>query len=193
MTPERKEKMLRVLKNRQPNLTVILENVNDPHNIAAVLRTCDAVGILEVYTVNSKPISLSSMGKKSSASAKKWIKVHAYDNVKECFTVVKKKYKNIYGTHLNTESVSIYNLELSKPIALAFGNEHDGLSEEALALCDGNFIIPQTGMIHSLNISVACAVSLYEVYRQRELKGMYQKPHMTDQEIKTVFKEWEMK
>jgi tRNA (guanosine-2'-O-)-methyltransferase len=88
-------------------------------------------------------------------------------------TEVRKKYKSIYGTHLAKESKSLYDLDLTESVALMFGNEHDGISDEALEFLDGNFIIPQYGMVKSLNISVACAVSVYEACRQRIMKGMY--------------------
>ncbi len=167
MTPERTEKITRVANSRRFDLTVVLENVHDPHNIAAVLRTCDAVGIYEIFTIDSKIKWSNRLGKKSSSSANKWVKVNAFKSIEECIPVVKAKYQNMYCTHLNSEAHSIYELDFKEKMALVFGNEHDGVSEELRALCDGNFIIPQIGMISSLNISVACAVTLYEAFRQK--------------------------
>ena len=176
ITEARAEKLKVLVANRQQGLTVILENIFDPHNLGAVLRTCDSVGIAEVYalyTVESPDALKKIAGHKSSSGSKKWVDVHIFDNAEACFTAVRKKYDKIYGTHLGADSVGLYDLELDKSVALLFGNEHRGMSEEALALVDGNFIIPQSGLTKSLNISVACAVSLYEAKRQRINAGLY--------------------
>ena len=176
ITEARAEKLKVLVANRQQGLTVILENIFDPHNLGAVLRTCDSVGIAEVYalyTVESPDALKKIAGHKSSSGSKKWVDVHIFDDAEACFTAVRKKYDKIYGTHLGADSVGLYDLELDKSVALLFGNEHRGMSEEALALVDGNFIIPQSGLTKSLNISVACAVSLYEAKRQRINAGLY--------------------
>jgi tRNA (guanosine-2'-O-)-methyltransferase len=173
MTPQRKARIESVLNHRQPDLTVILENVHDPHNIAAVMRTCDAVGVQDIYVLNTRIARHGKFGKRSSASAAGWLSVHQFDNVDECMAAVKKNHEHIYATHLGEQAVSLYQLDLSQRVALVFGNEHSGISEECLQHCTGNFIIPQVGMVQSLNISVACAVTLYEAYRQRNVKGYY--------------------
>lgn len=178
ITEARAEKLKILAANRQQDLTVILENIYDPHNLGAVLRTCDSVGIAEVYalyTVESPDELKKISGHKSSSGSKKWVDVHVFDNAEACFTAVRKKYNKIYGTHLGAESVGLYDLQLDQSVALLFGNEHRGMSEEALALVDGNFIIPQSGLTKSLNISVACAVSMYEAKRQRIIAGKYGK------------------
>lgn len=176
ITESRAEKLKVLAANRQQGLTVILENIYDPHNLGAVLRTCDSVGIAEVYalyTVESPDALKKISGHKSSSGSKKWVDVHIFDDAEACFTAVRKKYDKIYGTHLGADSVDLYDLKLDKSVALLFGNEHRGMSEEALALVDGNYIIPQSGLTKSLNISVACAVSVYEAKRQRINAGMY--------------------
>lgn len=174
MTPERKEKIDALLNKRQNDLTVVLENVFDPHNISAVMRTCDAVGMMEMYIIKSKLPTRKRWNDRSSASANKWMVLHYFEDAKTCFEAVRKKYPNIYCTHLNEEAKSLYELNFTQPTALVFGNEHEGVTEEALSYCNGNFIIPQAGIIQSLNISVACAVSMYEAYRQKEVAGHYQ-------------------
>lgn len=176
ITEARAEKLKVLAANRQQTLTVILENIYDPHNLGAVLRTCDSVGIAEIYalyTVESPDELKKISGHKSSSGSKKWVDVHIFDDAEACFSAVRKKYEKVYGTHLGTDSVGLYDLRLDNSVALLFGNEHRGISEEALALVDGNFIIPQSGLTKSLNISVACAVSLYEAKRQRIIAGMY--------------------
>lgn len=173
MTPQRKERITNVLNRRQPDLTVILENVHDPHNISAVMRTCDAVGVQELFVLNTRISRHDKFGKKSSASAAGWLTIRQFDNIAACMDAVRQRYNKIYATHLGAASASLYQLDMTESVALVFGNEHSGVSDECLSHCDGNFIIPQVGMIKSLNISVACAVTLYEAYRQREQKGFY--------------------
>ncbi len=176
MTDKRLARLKEVAFNRQTNFTVILENVHDPHNISAVMRSCDAVGIGEVYVLHTEEKLQErylKLGHRSSAGTRKWINVEYFTDMDECFTAVRKKYNHIYATHMAKNSIDLYELDLTKSVALLFGNEHDGVSEEALAHTDGNFIIPQVGMVQSLNISVACAVSVYEGVRQRKLKDFY--------------------
>jgi tRNA (guanosine-2'-O-)-methyltransferase len=193
MTEERKKRMEAVLSRRQNNLTVVLEDVWDPHNISAVMRTCDAVGVQEIYVINSQVKHQLQWGKRSSGSADKWLTIHLFDNVVECFSVLRKRYDKALTTHLSSDAVSLYDLDLTVRIALVFGNEHSGVSEEARALADGNFSIPQMGMIQSLNISVACAVSLYEAYRQKQLAGHYSRQCLTETDYHTLFHQWALK
>lgn len=190
MTPERKQKILDVLSKRQPDITLVFENVHDPHNISAVMRTCDAVGVQEIYILNTATSTSKRYGMKSSASAAGWLTIHHFDNTEACFTAVKKKYANIFATHLGEQAVSLYDIDLSASIALVFGNEHAGVTEEALRYCDGNFIIPQVGMVQSLNISVACAVSLYEAFRQRNSKGYYDKIRLETEQYNELKAAW---
>jgi tRNA (guanosine-2'-O-)-methyltransferase len=173
MTPERFERLNAVLLKRQFNLTVVLENVADPHNISAVMRTCDAVGIQEIYILNTIIPKHKKWGSKSSSSASKWLTAHAFSDVDECVTALRKKYNRIFTTHLSKNSVDLYDMDLTDSVALIFGNEHSGVSEQLNSLADGNFIIPQVGIIKSLNISVACAVSVYEAMRQKRNAGHY--------------------
>ncbi len=164
MTPEREERILRVLGRRQDSLTVVLENVFDPHNVSAVMRTCDAVGVQEVYVLNTRIPLRKRWGAKSSSSAAEWLTIHSYADAGECFADLRKRQYRILTTHLDGDALYLYEIDLTERIALVFGNEHDGVSEEIRALADGNFVIPQVGIIQSLNISVACAVCLYETF-----------------------------
>jgi tRNA (guanosine-2'-O-)-methyltransferase len=190
MTPERKARLTHVLHNRQPNLAVVMENVNDPHNISAVMRTCDAVGIQDIYILNTKIPPHKKFGAKSSSSAAKWLTVHQYDNTAACIDALRKQYKRIYTTYLGTDSVSLYDIDFTESTVLVFGNEHDGVSEEIRALADGNFLIPQMGIIQSLNISVACAVSIYEAMRQKKLAGHYNQPSLPADRMEQLMQDW---
>jgi tRNA (guanosine-2'-O-)-methyltransferase len=190
MTPERTEKLLSVLNKRQPDIAVVLENVFDPHNISAVMRTCDAVGIQEIYVLNTKIPRHKKWGSKSSSSAAKWLTVHQFENAEECFKELRSKYSKIFTTHLSSGAIGLYEIDFTQSIALVFGNEHSGVSDEIRALADGNFIIPQVGIIQSLNISVACAVTIYEAYRQKEAAGHYNQRRLNDRQFDLLSKDW---
>jgi tRNA (guanosine-2'-O-)-methyltransferase len=190
MTPERHKRLTDVLNKRQGNITIVLENVFDPHNISAVMRTADAVGVQDIFILNTKIPRHKKWGAKSSSSAAKWLTVHQYDNAGECFAELRKHYSTILTTHLSSDAVSLHNIDFTKSIALVFGNEHSGVSDEIRALADGNFIIPQVGIIQSLNISVACAVTLYEAYRQKSLAGHYNQPGLDSVRYGELLKEW---
>lgn len=190
MTPEREERFKKVLDKRQDDLTIVLENVFDPHNISAVMRTCDAVGIQDIHILNTKITKHKKWGARSSSSASKWLTIHQHTNASACFAEIRNKYPLILATHLSSDAVSLFEIDFTKPVALIFGNEHDGVSEEIRALADGNFIIPQVGMIHSLNISVACAVSLYEAFRQKQGATHYNKVKLQEAERQKLWEQW---
>ena len=193
MTPERTERLNNVLAKRQPGLTVVLENVSDPHNISAVMRTCDAVGVQDVYILNTK-IGLHEMwSEKASSSAAKWLTVHQFTDAATCFAELRKNFSKIYTTHLSTDAADLYELDLTEPVALIFGNEHSGCSDDIIGMADGNFIIPQVGIIKSLNISVACAVSLYEAYRQKKIAGHFDNIKLTDESLQNLKTQWGFK
>lgn len=188
-TERRSERIRQVLERRQPDLTVVMENIHDPHNVSAVLRSCDAVGVMGVellYTVEKFP----RIGKKSSSSASKWMNRRKHTSVEACYDQLRAEGFSIYATHLDASAVSLYDLDLTRPVALVFGNEHRGVSEEAASRADGNFQIPMMGMIQSLNVSVACAVTLYEVLRQRRARGAYDRPKLNESELHTFLDDW---
>ncbi len=190
MTPERKERLLNVLNNRQSDITVVLENVFDPHNISAVMRTCDAVGVQEIYVLNTKIPPHKKWGAKSSSSAAKWLTIFQFTDVHDCINSLRKKYSRILTTHLSSTSIPLHNIDFTNSVALVFGNEHDGVSEEMRKSADGNFIIPQVGIIKSLNISVACAVTLYEAFRQKKNGGHYEKRSLPDSTFNSLLDQW---
>src|SRR5215467_9287221 len=136
MTPERKEKLLNVLSKRQNDITVVLENVFDPHNISAVMRTCDAIGIQEIYVLNTRIPPHKKWGAKSSSSADRWLTIHQFTNADDCFASLRSNYDVILTTHLSSSAVSLHDIDFTRRIALVFGNEHEGVSEEIRRLSD---------------------------------------------------------
>lgn len=178
MTVRREDRIRDMASKRQQDVIVILENVHDPHNIGAVLRSCDSVGVTEVIALYTddhldEETLQTAIRSKTSSGAYRWVKTSLYSTVDDCISYLRQKKLRLLGTHLHAESKSIYHTNLTEGVAIFFGNEKLGLSEQVLSELDGNVFIPQVGMVKSLNISVACAVFLYEMYRQREQKDMY--------------------
>jgi len=130
MTAQRLEKLSSVLNKRQQDITIVLENVFDPHNISAVMRTCDAVGVQEIYILNTKIPPHKKWGPKSSSSAAKWLTVQQYENAEECFSSLRNRYSSILTTYLSSDALGLHQVDLSKSIALVFGNVHSGVSDE---------------------------------------------------------------
>lgn len=179
-----------VLKRRQANLGLVLEDVHDPHNIYACLRTADATGIQNVYIIHTKNKLSWDAGKRSSASAVKWVSLHHFSDVESCIEAVSEQYETIAGTYLHDDATDLYQLDLCQSIALVFGNERKGISEAMQQHLDLNFRIPMMGMVRSLNISVACAVTLYEALRQRTKKGLYKSPSFDEIEYQKLHAQW---
>lgn len=188
-TEKRLNKIERVVSSRQFSLRVVLENIHDPHNVSAIFRSCDAVGVPQVdllYTIEDFP----KISKVSSASSKKWVEQKRYNNFNECVGTLKTEGFKIYGTILSEDAENIYDLDFTEKIAIVMGNEHRGISEEVANICDKHIYIPMRGMIQSLNVSVATAVILYEVQRQRLEKGMYEKSELTEEELEELISKW---
>jgi len=191
-TEKRIEKLKQVLSKRQPSLRVVVENIHDPHNVSAIFRTCDAAGIPRVslvYNVDEFP----KIGKKSSASAYKWIEKEKYKTVAECYKKLKEDGFSIYASSLNHDAKSLYDLDFTKKSAIVFGNEHRGLSIEAEELADERFFIPMCGMVQSLNVSVSAAISIYEAVRQRINHEMFEKSELGENELKKLLDDWAKK
>ena len=191
LTP-RLEKIRRVLLHRQPDLTIVMENIHDPHNVSAMLRSADAVGMFEVQLVYTNT-KFPKIGKKSSSSASKWVGRRKFESIRECYGCLHEEGFAIYATRLDANALPLYGVDFSKKTALVFGNEHAGVSDEAAALADGTLIIPMMGMIQSLNVSVACAVTLYEALRQRTAAGTYDASRFAPEVLENLVEEWRRK
>jgi tRNA (guanosine-2'-O-)-methyltransferase len=190
-TERRQARIRSVLEQRQPDLTVVLENVHDPHNISAILRSCDAVGVSRahlLYTIEEPPAGAFS--RETSAGAAKWIDVERHVSVSACYERLRRDRFTILTTAIAPESRSLYAWDLTQPVALVFGNEMRGISDEARERADGALEIPMSGMVQSLNVSVACAVCLYEAYRQRLAAGAYDLPKLRGEALERLEREW---
>jgi tRNA (guanosine-2'-O-)-methyltransferase len=190
ITDRRLRRMREVLERRQPDLTVVIEDVHDPHNISAVLRSCDAVGVLRVHTIYTEEERPEGFARTSSASAAKWVDAVHHDSVDACYAALRSEGFAIVATAVRADSTDLYDLDLARPTALVFGNEQRGASDEAVAGADALCVIPMMGMVQSLNISVACAVTLYEALRQRRAAGAYGAPRLDADALAALEAEW---
>lgn len=179
MTPERLERINNMLNHRQPDLTVCMEGVHKHHNLAAVVRTCDAIGVSDVHAVwKSKEMQVRGG---SAAGSQNWVDVHNYSDTSTAIGELKKQGMQVLVTNLSDSAVDFREIDYTKPTAIILGQEKFGASEKALELADQDIIIPMVGMVQSLNVSVACSVVLYEAQRQRQLAGMYQQATISEQ------------
>ncbi len=187
MTDERREKIERVLNHRQHDLTLVLANIHDPHNVSAIYRSADAFGVTKVhlyYTDTAFP----TLAKKTSASARKWVDTVRHNN-KESLLEALKDY-NLLATACTPISKTMYEYDLAKPTAIVMGNEHSGVPEELLSHVNGEIYIPMFGMIQSFNVSVAAALLLGEASRQRQAQGFYEKSRMPQVEYDAKLADW---
>ncbi len=188
-TKERIAKVKRVLAFRQPDLRVVLEEVKNTHNASAVVRTCDAAGILfvDIISAEGDPFPVNEA---ISTRAEKWLRFRRHTSSADCLTQLKKKGFKIAATSLAQDSLPYLSLDYTQPLAIVFGNEAEGVSKEALDLADYKIRIPMIGMVHSLNLSVSVGIILYEAMKQREQKGFYKTRRLSAEELKVFMDEW---
>ena len=188
MTPERFNKINSVLNRRQPDLTVMMENVHKPHNLAAIARSCDAVGIGEVHAVAySDEIAIDQ---KSAVGSERWVALHTHANVPAAFDHLRERGFRILATHFSEDATSFRDVDFTGPTAIVVGAEMDGISPETIDAADGTLIVPMQGMVHSLNVSVATALILFEAQRQREAAGLYDRPRLDAETLRRLRFQW---
>ncbi len=166
LAPERKARVDAVVAGRTRTLTVVMEAFCDPQNVNAVLRTCEAFGIQELHAIEG-PMKPYDRNRKISQNADKWLDVRRWRSSAECLRALKAEGFAVYATHLGEGSVGLDDLSFAGKVALVFGNEHRGVSDDALALADARYAIPMRGFVQSLNVSVAAAVSLAKAVDRR--------------------------
>jgi tRNA (guanosine-2'-O-)-methyltransferase len=193
MTEKRTHKISRVLSHRQQGI-VVLEDIHDPHNAAAVLRSMDAFGFQTVHFVfaKEKAYNPKRIGKQSSASANKWLTIEVFPSTAECYARLKSNGYTIYATALgSTKPLNLYDSlpTLGPKIALIFGNEHAGISEYARDHANYHLYIPMVGFVQSFNISVSVALTLGEITRKRMGEGM-EKYLITESQKKELTSRW---
>jgi len=172
MSPERFVRITNMLNRRQPELTLLMEHVHKVHNLAAIVRTADAVGVSDVHATWEDQ-AMKIAGNKSATGSQNWVNVHSHESTPEAIQALRDQGMQIIATNLSDSAIDFREVDYTKPTAILLGQEKTGISDEALALADQDVIIPMVGMCQSLNVSVASALILYEAQRQREVAGMY--------------------
>jgi tRNA (guanosine-2'-O-)-methyltransferase len=186
-TKRRTAKVEKVLSLRIPDLHVVLEEVTNTHNASAVFRTCDAAGVLHVDLIYRESSDFP-VNEAISTRAEKWLSLTRYSSTEACLTGLKEKGFTIAATHLSPKALPYTDVDFTRPTAIVFGNESDGISEEALALSDLAVQIPMVGMAQSLNLSVSVGIFLYEALRQRRAAGYH--PALSPDEFKRLRTKW---
>ena len=189
VNPQRRARIERVLSLRQKDLTLVLANIHDPHNVSAIYRNCDAFGVAEVhlyYTDTPFPV----LGRKSSASARKWVESIRHKTLDGLMDRLRTDGRQILATSCSAAARPLPDWDFTKPTAIIMGNEHQGVDKALAAHVDGELYIPMFGMIRSFNVSVAAALILAEASRQRVLAGMYARQGYTEEEYAEKLHAW---
>ncbi|MDR3361993.1 MAG: RNA methyltransferase [Desulfovibrio sp.] len=188
-TAAREARILQVLNLRRKDLTLVLNNIHDPHNVSAILRSCDAFGVPEVhlyYTDTHFPAIAAG----SSASARKWVKTVRHRDAASLTASLRAGNMRIYAASCSDSAVTLHDLDFTLPSAFILGNEHRGLDAEFAVLADAEVYIPMYGMIQSFNVSVAAALLLGEASRQKKAAGQYARPTYSAEELAAMYTEW---
>ena len=171
MTPERCARLDAVLAMRQPDLTVFAENLHKPRNFSAMVRNCDAVGVNEMHVLPGEDELRKHWN--TSQGAEKWMLIKTHSNPEDACEHLKSKGFRLVAAHLGDTAVDYRDVDYTQAVALVLGTELFGVSDTTLSYVDQQINIPMMGVSQSLNVSVACAVVLYEAQRQRQAAGMY--------------------
>ncbi|MEB3255786.1 MAG: tRNA (guanosine(18)-2'-O)-methyltransferase TrmH [Synechococcaceae cyanobacterium] len=170
LLPRRFARLRAVLDRRMDDLTVLLEHVEKPHNLSAILRSCDAVGVMEAHAVCHEG-RLPTFNSTAQGS-QKWVPLHCHAAIEEALMGLRQRGFRLYGTHLGVAAVDYRLCDFTGPTAFVLGAEKWGLSAAAAELVDQAIFIPMRGMVQSLNVSVATATLLFEALRQRQAAGV---------------------
>ncbi|MAN19372.1 tRNA guanosine-2'-O-methyltransferase [Synechococcus sp. A18-25c] len=170
LLPRRFERLRSVLNQRMADLTVLVEHVEKPHNLSAILRSCDAVGVLEAHAVSfsGRPRTFNS----TAQGSQRWVPLHDHADIGSAISHLKQRGFRLFGTNLSVDARDYRDCDFTGPCAFVLGAEKWGLTEEATALMDQAVYIPMRGMVQSLNVSVATATLLFEALRQRQVAGL---------------------
>jgi tRNA (guanosine-2'-O-)-methyltransferase len=168
LTPERQARIRTTVDGRTCNITPVLENIYDRGNISAVLRSAEAMGFQNAHVIELNEKFKSS--NRVTKGADKWLDVHKWKSTVACTSKLKELGYQILATHLDSKARPIAEMDFTRPTAIVFGNEKDGISPEMIEQCDHTVIIPMHGFVQSFNISVAAAIAFYHIHRERLVK-----------------------
>lgn len=188
MTPERFSRICRVLDQRQPDLTIITDEVHKGRNLSAIVRTCDAVGIDSIHAVIPEDGYRDYRG--TAAGAGKWVKVCEYDKVETPISALKAQGFTLLSADVGEDAQDFRSIDYTKPTALLLGAEIRGVSDAAQLSIDFKMSVPMMGMVESFNVSVACAIILMEAQRQRKAAGFYDHVRLSEKVYAQRFFSW---
>jgi tRNA (guanosine-2'-O-)-methyltransferase len=177
-----------VLDLRQPDLTVLMDRVHKPHNLSAILRSCDAVGVLEAHAV--PPEGGLDVPAASSAGSSKWVAVRRHRDAAAAARALRAEGHRLVAAHPTAAARDFREADYTGPTAFLLGAELHGLGDDALGLADECVVIPMVGLVRSLNVSVASALLLFEAFRQRQAAGLYASSRLDPERHRTLLFEW---
>ena len=181
MNNPRNDKIIELLNRRQKDITVFMDEVHKPHNLAAIVRTCDAIGIGEVHAVYPQSVLRECHG--TAMGSNRWVTTHTHQQLSSGIEQLKSEGKQVLAAHFSDKAVDFRSIDYTQPTVVLVGSEKFGVSEQAAELADQHVLVPMLGMVQSLNVSVATAIILYEAQRQRENAGLYEKTRLSETEI----------
>ncbi|EAT13075.1 tRNA (guanosine(18)-2'-O)-methyltransferase TrmH [Bermanella marisrubri] len=188
MTPERVQRMHDILRKRQPDLTLITDAVFKPHNLSAIIRSCDAFAVNELNVVWPYDDYQTFRGR--AMGSQQYVNVKTHKDVSQAIQGFKQQGYQIVAAHFCDQAVPHYDIDYTKPTAIVMGAEKNGVSAKAMDLVDHSIIVPMEGMVQSLNVSVAAALILSEAMHQRKNKGMLGENQLDSETYQIQFFEW---
>jgi tRNA (guanosine-2'-O-)-methyltransferase len=188
VTTARYSKIIEVLNHRQPDLAVVTDSVLKGQNLSAIIRTCDAVGVMELHSVSDNAFFGAHTG--TTVGAHKWVKTSLRKKITEPLEDFKKTGYQIVAADVCATSKDYREVDFTKPTALVLGAELEGISDAAQPYIDQSITIPMMGMVESFNVSVAGAIILSEARRQREQVGLYDSCRLDSETFKKLLFEW---
>lgn len=189
LTEQRKSRLRSVLEKRQPDLTLVLNNIHDPHNVSAILRSCDAFGVFGIHLYYTKE-RFPALANSTSGSARKWITLERHREAGPMITALREQGMQIVGTGFGPRAKPLMEWDFTRPTAIILGNEHRGMDPDVKQHVPEELFIPMFGMVQSLNVSVAAATILYEAMRQRRAAGMYDHSAMNATRLEELYADW---
>jgi tRNA (guanosine-2'-O-)-methyltransferase len=189
LTETRKARLRRVVACRQPDLTLVLHNIHDPHNVSAILRSCDAFGVGGVHLLYTRE-SFPNLSAASSASARKWVDTTRHRDAASLVASLHDQGFSVVATGMTSDTVPVMEWDFTRPTAVILGNEHRGLDADLVALVPHTVCVPMYGMVQSLNVSVAAAIILYEAMRQRRSAGLLERPALNPEALEALYADY---
>lgn len=189
MTQARLQKLRACLDRRQPDLTVVTDNVHKPHNVSAIVRTCDATGVFSLHAAMQADEQFRARSGIAMGSDK-WVDICVHDRVESALQQLKADHFRVVAVHNSPRSRNFREVDYCQRTAVLFGAEKFGVSDAGAALADEHVVIPMMGMVESYNVSVAAAIVLLEAQRQRELAGRYDQVQLDAQTYADTLFRW---